>query len=172
MKDEAEGICWVAVVKLEEEGQGLALLEGNDGKEGIARESQIESGLGSSMPVPVFLPGGGVTFVVVAILDAPVSADGLGGTGFFFRSQAGEEEAGMAFEGMGVFLFDPVAPHGHGGAGAGQSGADRGDGLHGGFAGVDAAMIAFATQVKKGVPSRARVAPSSRLEVFSFVPMR
>ena len=162
----------MAVVKLEEEGEGLALLEGNDGKEGIARESQIEGGLGSSMPVPVFLPGGGVTFVVVAILDAPVSADGLSGTGFFFRSQVGEEEAGMAFEGMRAFLFDPVALHGHGGAGTGQSGADRGDELHGGFAGVDAAMIAFATQVKKGVPSRARVAPSSRLEVFSFVPMR
>jgi hypothetical protein len=33
-------------------------------------------------------------------------------------------------------------------------------------------VIPLATQVKKGEPSRARVAPSSRLEVFCFVPMR
>ena len=109
---------------------------------------------------------------MVAVLHAPVSAGGLSGTGFLFPPQAAGEDAGMAFEGMRVFLFDPVAPHGHGGAGTGQFGADRGDELHSGFAGVDAAMIAFATQVTKGVPSRARVAPSSRLEVFSFVPMR
>lgn len=172
MKDEVDGFCWVAVVKLEEVGEGLALLEGNDGQEGIASECQIQSGAGSSMPVAVFLPGGGVTFVVVAVLDAPVSADGLSGTGFFFRAQAGEEDAGMAFEGMRVFLFAPVALHGHGATGAGQSGGDRRDGRQSGFAGVDAAVIAFATQVKKGVPSRARAAPFSRLEVFSFVPMR
>jgi hypothetical protein len=104
LKDKDEGFGWVAVVKLEEVGEGPALLEGNDGKQGIARERQGESGLGSSMPVPVFLPGGGVAFVVVAVLDAPV--------------------------------------------------------------------LSFAAQVKKGEPSRARVAPFRRLEVFSFVPMR
>jgi len=104
LKDKVEGLGRVAVVNLEEVGEGLALLEGNDGKQGIARERQIESGLGSSMPVPVFLPGGGVAFVVVAGVDAPV--------------------------------------------------------------------ISVAAQVKKGEPSRARVAPSSRLEVFSLVPMR
>lgn len=172
MKDEVEGLGRVTVVKFEKVGEGLALLEGNDGKQGIASEGQIESGLGSAMPVPVFLPDGGVAFVVVAVFDAPVFADGLCGTGFFFRPQAGEEDAGMAFERLRFFLFAPVALHGHGGAGAGQPGRDRGDGLHSGFAGVDAAVIPFATQVKKGEPSRARVAPSSRLEVFSFVPMR
>ena len=172
MKDEVEGLGRVAVVKLEEVGEGLALLEGDDGKQGIAGEGQIESGLGSSMPVPVFLPGGGVAFVVVAVLDAPVLADSLSGTGFFFPPQAGEEDAGMAFEGLRFFLFAPVALHGHGATGTGKSGRDRGDGLHSGFAGVDATVIAFATQVKKGEPSRAREAPSSRLEVFSFVPMR
>ncbi len=172
MKDEVEGLGRVTVVKLEEVGEWLALLEGNDGKQGIASEGQIESGLGSSMPVPVFLPGRGVAFVVVAVLDAPVFAGGLCGTGFFFRPQAGEEDAGMASGRLRVFLFAPVALHGHGGTGAGQTGRDRGDGLHSGFAGVDAAVIPFATQVKKGEPSRARVAPSSRLEVFSLVPMR
>jgi hypothetical protein len=78
----------------------------------------------------------------------------------------------MAFEGLRVFLFAPVALHGHGTTGTWQSGGDRGDGLHSGFAGVDAAVIAFATQVKKGEPFRVREAASSRLEVFSFVPMR
>jgi hypothetical protein len=172
LKDEVEGFCRVAVVKLEEVGEGLALLEGNDGKEGIAGECQIESGPGSSMPVPVFLPGGGVAFVVVAIFDTPVPASGAGGTGFFFRPQAGEEDASMALGRLRFFLFAPVALHGHCGAGTGQSGRDRGDGFYGGFAGVDAPVISFATQVKKGEPSRAREAPSSRLEVFSLVPMR
>ena len=172
MKDKVEGLGRVTVVKFEEVGEGLALLEWNDGKQGIAREGQIESGLGSSMPVPVFLPGGGVAFVVVAVLDTPVFAGGLSGTGFFFRAQTGEEDAGMAFEGLRFFLFAPVALHGHGATGARQSGGDRGDGLHSGFAGVDAPVIPFAAQFKKGEPSRAREAPSSRLEVFSFVPMR
>ena len=172
MKQELESLARVAVVKLEVVCKRFALLEGNDGKQGVARECQVQSGIGSSMPVPILLPGGGVAFVVVAVLDAPVLAGGLGGAGLFFREQAGEEDAGMAFEGLRFFLFAPVALHGHGTTGTGKSGRDRGDGFHSGFAGVDAPVIPLATQVKKGEPSRARVAPSSRLEVFSFVPMR
>ena len=58
------------------------------------------------MSVPIFLPGGGVAFVVIAVLDAPVLANGAGGTGFFFRFQAGKEDAGMALGRLvGVFLF-------------------------------------------------------------------
>lgn len=69
MKNEVEGLGRVSVVKLEEMREGFALLEGNDGEQGIARECQIESGLWSSMAVPVFLPGGGVAFVVVAVRE-------------------------------------------------------------------------------------------------------
>ena len=58
MKNEVEGLGLVSVVKLEEMREEFALLEGNDGEQGIARECQIESGLWSSMAVPVFLPGG------------------------------------------------------------------------------------------------------------------
>ena len=162
----------MTVVEFEEVGERFALLEGNDGKQGIARECQIESGLGSSMPMPVFLPSGGVAFVVIAVLDAPVLASGSGGTGFFFRPKAGEEDSGMALGDLRFFLFAPVAPYAHCGAGAGQSGIDRRDGFHGCFSGVDASVIPFATQVKKGEPSRTREAPSKRLEVFSLVPMR
>jgi len=79
---------------------------------------------------------------------------------------------GVALEDLRIFLFAPVTLHGHGGTGAGQPGADRGDGRHCAFAGVDATVIDFATQVKKGEPSRARAAPSRRLEVLSFVPIR
>lgn len=42
MKDEVEGFCGVAVVKFEEVSEGLALLEGNDGKQGIARTRKTE----------------------------------------------------------------------------------------------------------------------------------
>jgi hypothetical protein len=42
------------MIKLEEEGERLALLEGNDGKESIASESQIESGVASSVPMAGF----------------------------------------------------------------------------------------------------------------------
>jgi hypothetical protein len=38
MKDEVEGLGRVAVVKFDEVGKGFALLERNDGKQGIARE--------------------------------------------------------------------------------------------------------------------------------------
>lgn len=95
MKDEVAGLGGVAVAKLEEVGQGLALLEGGDGKQGIAREGQIESGLRSSMSI--FLPGGSVAFVVVAVLDAPVLAGGLCGAGFFFLPQAGKGRGGYGF---------------------------------------------------------------------------
>jgi len=105
LKDKVEGFGWVAVVKLEEVREGFALLGGNDGEQGVACERQIESGPWSS--VPVFLPGGGVAFVMVAILDAPVFASGLGGTGFFFPPQAGEEDAGVAFGRLRFFLFAP-----------------------------------------------------------------
>lgn len=172
MKNEGESFGRVAVVKLEEVGEGFALFEGNDGKQGIAGERQIQSGLGPSMAVPVFLPGGGVAFVVVAVFNAPVSACGPCGTGFFLCPKAGKEDAGVAPGRLGLFLFAPIALNGHGGAGTRQSGRDWGDGFHGGFAGVDAPVIAFAAQVKKGEPSRALLAASIRLEVFSLVPMR
>ena len=173
MKDKVESFCWVSVVEFEEVSEGLPVLKGNEGEQDVAGEGEVEGSFWSAMSVPIFLPGGGVAFVVIAVLDAPVLANGAGGTGFFFRFQAGKEDAGMALGRLvGVFLFLPVALHGDGGAGAGQLGGDWGDGLDGGFAGVDAPVIAFAAQVKKGEPSRARVAASNRLEVFAFVPMR
>ena len=78
----------------------------------------------------------------------------------------------MALGCSGFFFFAPVALHGYGRAGTGQSGSDRRDGCHSCFAGVNASVFAFATQVKKGEFSNAREAPSSRFEVFSLVPIR
>ena len=110
----------VAVVKFKEAGQGFSLFEWDDGKQGVAREGEVQCGLGSSMLVPILLPGRGVAFVVVAVLDAPVTSDGLGGTGLvFLHRQAGEEDAGVALEGFGGFFLAPVAPHGNGATGAG-----------------------------------------------------
>ncbi len=89
----------VAVVKLKEAGQGFSLFEWDDGKQSVAREGEIEGGLGSSMLVAILLPGRGVAFVVVAVLDAPVTSDGFGGTGLvLLHRQAGEEDAGVALE--------------------------------------------------------------------------
>jgi hypothetical protein len=84
------------------------------------------------------LCGANAAFVVVAVFDAPAFA----------------ENAGMA---SGVLHFSiqsrcTVTAK----RVAGSPGRDRRDDLHGGFAGVDAAVIFFAAQVKKGVFSRAR----------------
>ena len=109
----------MAVVKFEEGGQGFALFKGDDGKQGIAREGEIEGGFWSSMLVAILLPGRGIAFVVVAVLDAPVTSDGLGGTGLvFLHRQAGEEDAGVALESLGGFFFAPVAFHGNGATGS------------------------------------------------------
>ena len=55
------------MVEFKEVGQGLALLEGDQGQEDVAGERQIERSGGFAMAVPVFLPGAGVAFVVVAV---------------------------------------------------------------------------------------------------------
>ncbi len=47
------------MIPLEELGQRLALLEGDNCQQRIAREREIQSGVGSSMPVTILLPGGG-----------------------------------------------------------------------------------------------------------------
>jgi hypothetical protein len=80
----------VAVVKFKEAGQGFSLFEWDDGKQGIAHRGEIQGGVGSEMPVAIFLPSRGLAFVVAAVLDAPVTSDSLCGTGFFVHRQAGE----------------------------------------------------------------------------------
>ncbi len=172
MKDEVEGKRGTSVVKFEEVRQWLARGEGDDGQQGIACEGEILSGFGPPMTVAVFLPGRGVTFVMVAIFNAPVGASGLSATRFVPWCQAGEEEAGVTLGGLRLFFLDPVALHGHRRAGTGKPGIHRRDGFHSGFAGVDATVIALQAQVKKGEPSSACLAPLSRLEVFSLVPSR
>ena len=67
----------MAVVKFEEAAQGFSLFEWNDGKQGVARKGEVQGGFGSTMLVAIFLPGRGVAFVVVAVLDAPVFAGGF-----------------------------------------------------------------------------------------------
>jgi hypothetical protein len=161
------------MIQLEELGQRLALLEGDNCQQGVAREREIQSGVGSSMPVTILLPGGGVAFVMIAVFYRPVLARGGGGARFFFGSKTGEEDAGVALKGLaGIALLGPLALHEHCGAGAGQARRHWGDGFDGGFAGVDASVLGFCAQVKRGVFSKAWVAASSRTEVFSLVPRR
>lgn len=161
------------MIKLKELGQWLALVEGDNCQQRIARERKIQSSIGPSMPVTIFLPGRSVAFVMIAVFDGPVLARGGGGACFFLGSKTGEEDAGVALEGLaGIAFLGPLALHEHCGAGAGQSGGNRGDGFDGGFAGVDASVFGFRAQVKRGEFSRARVAACKRTEVFSLVPRR
>jgi hypothetical protein len=73
---------------------------------------------------------------------------------------------------LGLALGNPVALHEHHGAGAGQSHCHRGDGFYGSFAGVDASVVGFRAQVKKGAFFKAPVAACNRTGVFSLVPRR
>jgi len=102
-----------------------------------------------------------------------VLTGGSASTCFFFGLKTGEEDAGVALEGLaGIALLGPMALHEQDRAGAGQSCGNRRDGCEGGFAGVDASVFGFGAQVKKGAFSTAPVAADSRTGVFSLVPMR
>ena len=83
------------MVVFEELCQGLPLLKGNEGQEDVAGKGEIERGVGFAMSVPVFLPGAGVTFVVVAVFHGPMLAGGVGGAGLLVGAEAGKEEAGV-----------------------------------------------------------------------------
>ena len=125
------------------------------------------------MAVAVFLPGTGVAFVMVAVFHRPVFTNGACRTGFFFRVEAGEKKAGVAFgRGERILFLRPVASNGEGATGAWQPCGDRGKGGDSGAAPIQTPVVAFLSQVKKGVPWRACAAAASRWWVFSLVPMR
>ena len=85
----------MAMVVFEEVCQRLPLLKGDEGQEDVAGEGEIERGVGFAMAVPIFLPGAGVTLVVVAVFHGPMLADGIGGTRFLVGAEAGKEEASV-----------------------------------------------------------------------------
>ena len=168
-----QGLVWVAMVLFKKVCQGLTLLERDHGQEDVAGERQIERGVGFAMAMAVFLPGTGVAFVMVAVFHGPVPAHCARRARFFAPGEAGEEEAGVAFGRLErVFLLRPIALDGDGRAGARQPGGDWGNGGDGPAPAVQTTVFALLTQLKKGVPVRACVAPASRWEVFSLVPMR
>lgn len=162
----------MAVVKFEKGGQRFSLFEWNDGKQGVARKGQIECCPRSSMPVTILLPSRSVALVVVAVFNAPVVAGCRGGTRFFLGRQAGDEEPGVALLDVGLFFRAPLPAHGYGGASAGEVCVDWRDGRYGTLTAVDASVVAFQAQFKKGESFKAWLAPFSRREVFSLVPTR
>ena len=83
------------MVVFEEVCQRLPLLKGDEGQEDVAGEGEIERGVGFAMAVPIFLPGAGVTLVVVAVFHGPMLTGGVGGAGFLMGSEAAKEEAGV-----------------------------------------------------------------------------
>jgi hypothetical protein len=125
------------------------------------------------MAVPVFLPGAGVAFVVVAVFHRPVLANRIGRARFLFLAEAGEEVAGVAFLRLErVFLLRPIASDRDGTAGSRQPGVDGGDGGDGSAPQVQPPVLAFLAQDKRGEPLRACLAAARRLEVLALVPMR
>ena len=119
----------MVMVVFEEVCQRLPLLKGDDGQKDVAGEGEIERGVGFAMSVPVFLPGAGVTFVVVAVFHGPMLAGGVGRAGFLVGAEAAKEEAGVGFLGLKRIPFlRPVALNRQGRAGARQAGADWGNG--------------------------------------------
>ena len=95
----------MAMVEFKEVRQGLALLEGDQGQEDVAGERQIERSGGFAMAVPIFLPGAGVAFVVVAVFHRPVPARRLGRTFLFVHSEAADKVAQVAFLPLKRVLF-------------------------------------------------------------------
>lgn len=161
------------MVVFKEVCQRLALLEGDEGQEDVAGEREIECGVGFAMAVSVFLPGAGVSFVVVAVFHGPVLANRDCGAHFFARAEAGEEEAGVTFLCLKrVFPVRPIALDRDRRADAWEAGVDGGNGGDGTATQVQTPVLALLTQLKKGVPWRAWVAPARRWEVFFLVPMR
>ena len=166
-------MVWVAVVMFEEVSQRLAFLEGDEGQEDVASEREIERGVGFAMAMAVFLPGTGVALVVVAVFHGPVLAHRVCGAGFFLGGEAGEEKAGVPFGRLArVFFLRPIPLDRDGRTGARQTGGDWGNGGNGPAPAVQPPVFTLLTQLKKGVPVRACVAPARRWEVFSLVPMR
>jgi hypothetical protein len=173
VEDESQGMTGVAMVLFEEVGQWLAWLEGDQGQEDVAGERQIERGVGFAMTVPVFLPGAGVPFVVVAVFHRPVPTHRLARALLFAWGEAGEKVAGVAFARLErVFFLRPVALDREGTTGSRQPGVDGRNGGDGPSTQIQAPVFAFLAYFKKGVPLRACVAPARRLEVFSLVPTR
>lgn len=163
----------VAMIVFKKLRQGLTLLEGDQGQEGVAGERQIERGVGFAMAVAIFLPGAGVAFVMVAVFHRPVLANRVRRAHFFAHGEAGEEEAGVAFlRREQVFLLRPVALDGEGRAGTRQPGGDGGDGGDGPATQIQPPVFALLTQRKRGVALRACVAPARRWVVLALVPMR
>jgi len=168
-----KGLSRVTMVEFEEVRQGLPLREGDERQENVAGEGEIERGVGFAMTVIVLAPGAGVAFVVVAVFHRPVFAHGPRGALPFFGTEAGEENAGVAFGRLErVFLLRPFALDGDGRTGSRQPGVDGGNGGDGTATQVQTPVLALLAQVKKGVPWRACRAPARRLEVLSLVPMR
>jgi hypothetical protein len=166
-------VVWVAMVLFKKVRQGLALLKGDEGQEDVAGQREIERGVGPAMTVPVFLPGAGVAFVMVAIFHRPMLANRVGGTRFFACGEAGEKVAGVPFPDLErVFLLRPIALDRDSRAGPRKSGGDGSNGGDGTATRVQPPVFAFLTQFKKGVSLRACVALARRWEVFSLVPMR
>ena len=120
----------------------------------------------------VFLPSRDITFVMVAVFNAPVLASALGGFALFFLYEAGEEDASMALGRVWIFFFEPITLHLYSRTSKWKPCGDWRNGFHYSFTGVDTTVFAFLAQLKKGVSLRASVAAARRWEVFSLVPMR
>jgi hypothetical protein len=138
------------MVVFKEVRQGLPWLQGV--------QRQIERGVGFAMTVAVFLPGAGISFVMVAVFHRPVPSHRLGRALLFALGEAGEKVAGLAFLRLErVFLLRPVTLDPQSRTGSRQPGVDGRDRRDGPATPIQPPVFAFLTQFKRGVPASTAV---------------
>ena len=102
-------MVWVAMVLLKKVRPGLTLLEGDQGRVNVAGERQIECGDGFTMAVSDFLPGAGISLMVVAVFHRPVFANRLCRALFCAHGRGGRERSGCGFSVFGAGLSSPTS---------------------------------------------------------------
>jgi len=109
---------------------------------------------------------------MIAVLDAPMTANRVTDASGLLMAKTGEEVTGMGFFfPVGLVLLDPLALENHSATREWQSRRFRADRGRGDGAGVNATVLSLATQLKKGESRRALAVPSRRFGVLSLVPM-
>ena len=84
------------------------LVERDDGQQRVARQGEVLGYVGAAVPVAVFLPHAVIALVMVAVLNAPMPADGVSEIAAAMRFHARDEVADVL---VGFFRFGRLFPH-------------------------------------------------------------
>jgi hypothetical protein len=150
LEDEIDGELPVVLIVGDERGEVALFVEWDNRQQGVARQREVLGDVDSPEPVAVFLPHAVVLLVVVAVLNAPVLADGRAEADEFFRRTAGDEVPEVEVLLVGMTALDPLPFHRDRAAGAEQLDIKRLEWLGRDPPDVDPTVVAVVTQVKKG----------------------